>query len=212
MLYPDIAPGVHRGRGRVHELVHRRGRGPPHDLRLRPPRIVVLTARSSSPAGKSKGDIEAIVLTHGHFDHTGFAERLRGAGHTGLGVRERRAAHETPSAVRARAEQDPLPVPSKALPIAAALISKRAFLARAHHQVTRFTDGALRYREEAPRRSSPPGTRWATRPSPSRSRSGRSGDAIVTLNPYTGQTGPQIVSRAATVDSERALASSATCR
>lgn len=29
------------------------------------------------------------------------------------------------------------------------------------------------------------------------------GDAIVTLNPYTGATGPQIVARAATVDSER---------
>ena len=33
------------------------------------------------------------------------------------------------------------------------------------------------------------------------------GDEIVTLNPYTAATGPQIVSEAATVDSERALAS-----
>jgi glyoxylase-like metal-dependent hydrolase (beta-lactamase superfamily II) len=31
------------------------------------------------------------------------------------------------------------------------------------------------------------------------------GDAIVTLNPYTGRRGPQIVARAATVDSRRAL-------
>jgi glyoxylase-like metal-dependent hydrolase (beta-lactamase superfamily II) len=31
------------------------------------------------------------------------------------------------------------------------------------------------------------------------------GDAIVTLDPYTGSRGPQIVSRAATADSERAL-------
>ena len=33
------------------------------------------------------------------------------------------------------------------------------------------------------------------------------GDAVVTLNPYTATTGPQIVSGAATVDSRRALAS-----
>jgi glyoxylase-like metal-dependent hydrolase (beta-lactamase superfamily II) len=31
------------------------------------------------------------------------------------------------------------------------------------------------------------------------------GDAIVTLNPYTGQRGPQIVAGAATADSRRAL-------
>jgi glyoxylase-like metal-dependent hydrolase (beta-lactamase superfamily II) len=33
------------------------------------------------------------------------------------------------------------------------------------------------------------------------------GDAFVTLNPYTGATGPQIVSGAATADSAQALAS-----
>jgi len=33
------------------------------------------------------------------------------------------------------------------------------------------------------------------------------GDAVVTLNPYTGGRGPQIVAGAATADSARALAS-----
>ncbi len=33
------------------------------------------------------------------------------------------------------------------------------------------------------------------------------GDAVVTLNPYTGRRGPQIVAGAATADSERNLAS-----
>jgi glyoxylase-like metal-dependent hydrolase (beta-lactamase superfamily II) len=33
------------------------------------------------------------------------------------------------------------------------------------------------------------------------------GDALVTLDPYTGQTGPRIVAGAATADSEQALAS-----
>ena len=32
------------------------------------------------------------------------------------------------------------------------------------------------------------------------------GDAIVTLDPYTGRTGPRAVARAATADSRRALA------
>ena len=34
-----------------------------------------------------------------------------------------------------------------------------------------------------------------------------SGDAIVTLDPYTGRTGPRIVANAATADSDAALAS-----
>ena len=33
------------------------------------------------------------------------------------------------------------------------------------------------------------------------------GDAIVTLDPYTGRRGPRLVARAATVDSERNTAS-----
>ena len=33
------------------------------------------------------------------------------------------------------------------------------------------------------------------------------GDALVTLDPYTGHTGPQIVANAATSDPDRALAS-----
>jgi glyoxylase-like metal-dependent hydrolase (beta-lactamase superfamily II) len=33
------------------------------------------------------------------------------------------------------------------------------------------------------------------------------GDAVVTLDPYTGRTGPRIVARAATADSERNLRS-----
>lgn len=33
------------------------------------------------------------------------------------------------------------------------------------------------------------------------------GDAVVTLNPYTGGTGPQLVARAATADSTKAMAS-----
>jgi glyoxylase-like metal-dependent hydrolase (beta-lactamase superfamily II) len=32
------------------------------------------------------------------------------------------------------------------------------------------------------------------------------GDAVVTLDPYTGRTGPRIIARAATADSERNLA------
>ena len=27
--------------------------------------------------GRTMGDVEAVVLTHGHFDHLGFAERAR---------------------------------------------------------------------------------------------------------------------------------------
>jgi glyoxylase-like metal-dependent hydrolase (beta-lactamase superfamily II) len=49
--------------------------------------------RALSKLGRSVGDIEAVVLTHGHFDHMGFARRA----HEELGVPV--WAHERETAV-----------------------------------------------------------------------------------------------------------------
>jgi glyoxylase-like metal-dependent hydrolase (beta-lactamase superfamily II) len=104
---------------------------------------------------RSAADVRAVVLTHGHFDHMGFAERAR----TELGV----PVYE---------DDAQLDVPG-------------------HPRVV-FTPGhtyghcSLHF----------PGRGAVI-----------AGDAVVTLNPYTGRRGPQIVAGAATADSKTALSS-----
>jgi glyoxylase-like metal-dependent hydrolase (beta-lactamase superfamily II) len=104
---------------------------------------------------RSAADVRAVVLTHGHFDHMGFAERAR----TELGV----PVYE---------DDAQLDVPG-------------------HPRVV-FTPGhtyghcSLHF----------PGRGAVI-----------AGDAVVTLNPYTGHRGPQIVAGAATADSKTALSS-----
>jgi glyoxylase-like metal-dependent hydrolase (beta-lactamase superfamily II) len=131
--------------------------------------------------GRTTGDVEAVVLTHGHFDHLGFAERARRQ----LGV--------------------PVYV-HEALPIVAALLRHRAFWPDAVETVVTYRDGTLPV-PGAPLIVPTPGhtNGHCALHLPDRD-AVIAGDAIVTLDPYTGRTGPRAVARAATADSRRALA------
>jgi glyoxylase-like metal-dependent hydrolase (beta-lactamase superfamily II) len=75
-----------------------------------------------SRLGRSQSDVEALVLTHAHFDHVGFAERARSE----LGIPVFAHAGEEPVTrhpLRYKRERSPLLYPfrhPKALPIVAA--------------------------------------------------------------------------------------------
>jgi glyoxylase-like metal-dependent hydrolase (beta-lactamase superfamily II) len=95
----------------------------------------------------------------------------------------------------------------RALPIAASLTATRAWWPRPVKTVRRYETGTLAV----------PGSPEVV-PTPGHTLGHCAlhfpdrdcvvaGDAIVTLDPYTGATGPRIVARAATADSERALGS-----
>jgi glyoxylase-like metal-dependent hydrolase (beta-lactamase superfamily II) len=161
--------------------------------------------------GRRADDIEALVLTHAHFDHVGFAEKARTALQVPVYVHENdvpltrhpwRYDFERPRSLYFATQV-------RALPIVAQFLRTRAFWPPRLQQVVRYSENdATLPVPGAPRVVYCPGhtlghcaLHFADRDTLI------AGDAIVMLDPYTARRGPRLVARAATVDVERNLAS-----
>jgi glyoxylase-like metal-dependent hydrolase (beta-lactamase superfamily II) len=159
--------------------------------------------------GRRRSDVKAVVLTHAHFDHVGFAERARRE----LGIPVYLHAGDRPLSrhpLRYDHERHPalyLLNPGGAMLIGQ-MMARGAPLTRGIAEVADLqADGTLDV-PGRPRIIHTPGHTHGHVALHFGDRDALiAGDAVVTLDPYTAKTGPRLVARAATADTERALAS-----
>ena len=159
--------------------------------------------------GRAPADVDAVVLTHAHFDHVGFAEKARTELNVPVFVHENDAPmtrhpwrydFERPRSFYFATQV-------QALPIVADFLRNRAFWPPPVKEVTRYVDGTLPV-PGSPRVVFSPGHTLGHCALHYPDRDALiAGDAIVMLDPYTARRGPRLVARAATADVERNLGS-----
>jgi glyoxylase-like metal-dependent hydrolase (beta-lactamase superfamily II) len=159
--------------------------------------------------GRRRDDVAALVLTHAHYDHVGFAERARRE----LGVPVHVHGDDVPLThnplgfARERPVARYLATQVRAMPIVLSMLRHRAFFAPPVTEVERISNGALDV-PGSPRVVPTPGHTQGhvALHFPDRD-AVIAGDAIVMLDPYTARRGPRLVARAAVTNLERNLES-----
>ena len=210
MLERDVAEGIHRvDDGYVNFFLVEDGSGVTV-VDTGHPRSWGPFRQALKEIGRRSQDVEAVVLTHCHFDHMGFADRARRE----LGVPLWTHAEEVSVAShpwRYDHERSRLPyLRNPAFPRAlASMTASGALWVKGTGDVRPFAapNGEL----DVPGRPRPVFTPGHTHGHCALDFPDRgaviTGDAVVTFDVYTGESGPRIVAGAATANSKRALSS-----
>jgi glyoxylase-like metal-dependent hydrolase (beta-lactamase superfamily II) len=149
--------------------------------------------------------LKAVLITHGHVDHVGFAERARRELGATIYISERDAKIARSPIPLAKSERNPLlyflrEPQTRKLYLGA--LMQRAALGQRIKEFTTFADGDVLDVPGRPRVIECPGHTFGHCAIHLADRDVLfTGDALVTFDPYTARTGPCLVARAATADS-----------
>jgi glyoxylase-like metal-dependent hydrolase (beta-lactamase superfamily II) len=172
------------------------------------PATWLLLGRALRALNREPSDVKALLLTHAHFDHVGFARRIQQEWGVPVWahVQEEYIARHP---YRYAHERSRLLYPVRnphVLPVLGSMVRAGALNVRGISDLRFFEPGDVLPVPGAPRVIFSPGHTFGHSALHLPDRDALlTGDALVTLDPYTGAAGPQIVSGAATADSALAL-------
>jgi glyoxylase-like metal-dependent hydrolase (beta-lactamase superfamily II) len=206
ILERDVGPGIHRvGDDHVNFFLIEDGdRVTVVDAGL--PKHWASLEAALTTIGRTPDDIDALLLTHGHFDHVGFAERLRRERHVPVYVHP----VDFPLLLRPkpflyRFERLPLlyALHPGGARIMAQMVAAGAFATKPVAKADYFSDGDVLEVAGRPTVITSAGHTHGHVAFHLPERDCLiAGDAVVTLDPYTAKEGPRPVAKAATADSK----------
>ncbi|WP_167044498.1 MBL fold metallo-hydrolase [Salinibacterium sp. ZJ454] len=209
-LTRNIAPGVHRlGHAYVNcYLIEDGTRVTVVDAAL--PATWSHLEQSLQAIGRSRDDVDALVITHAHPDHLGFAARIAAQWSVPIWVH---AADERIAQHPYRHEHEGNPLVStlrhpRAVPMLTAMMTAGALRVKGVTNTRRLPPSAVLDVPGHPTVLFTPGHTFGHCALHLPDRGVLiSGDALVTLDPYTAARGPRLIAGAGTADSVMALAS-----